>query len=379
MADPNHRRMVLIGNPENRRVSLFCAAARKLGVAPQVVAYEELLAEGGLDKLRTFITPEPPLMRIESPGENSAVESALIRLGGTTIGADAEEIARAASAAHEHGRIAAPRLWYAGYCELLLRLEREFPDARWMNHPAEIALMFDKAACGAVLRERGLAMPEALATSRELSSYDEVRAALDAAGWRRAFLKLRSGSSASGVIAWERSAGRVRATTSVELVREAEEIKLFNSLRVRTYQEEGAIADIVNALCREGLHVERWLPKAGLQRRAFDLRVLLIGGRVRHLVMRTSRGPITNLHLGNQRGDLAALFAHWPREAQQAAWGSCTRAAAAFPRSLYCGIDLLLLPNFARHAILELNAFGDLLPGVLSEGEDTYTAELRGG
>jgi hypothetical protein len=29
------------------------------------------------------------------------------------------------------------------------------------------------------------------------------------------------------------------------------------------------------------------------------------------------------------------------------------------------GVDLLVRPDFKRHAVLELNAFGDLLPGVL--------------
>ena len=50
--------------------------------------------------------------------------------------------------------------------------------------------------------------------------------------------------------------------------------------------------------------------------------------------------------------------------------------AARFPGSLYMGIDLLISPDYRSHAILEVNAFGDLLPGVLSRGVDTYTAEV---
>jgi hypothetical protein len=50
---------------------------------------------------------------------------------------------------------------------------------------------------------------------------------------------------------------------------------------------------------------------------------------------------------------------------------------ACFPASMYAGLDLLLTPGFRRHAVLEVNAFGDLLSGVLHDGADTYEAELR--
>ncbi|MBD0346110.1 MAG: hypothetical protein ICV63_15055, partial [Coleofasciculus sp. Co-bin14] len=50
---------------------------------------------------------------------------------------------------------------------------------------------------------------------------------------------------------------------------------------------------------------------------------------------------------------------------------------ALFPNSLYCGIDLLILPDYRQHAILEINAFGDLLPGTTCNGIDTYTSEVQ--
>jgi hypothetical protein len=64
-------------------------------------------------------------------------------------------------------------------------------------------------------------------------------------------------------------------------------------------------------------------------------------------------------------------------EAWQTARRTCERAAAVFPDSLHLGVDLLVAPGYRRHAVLEANAFGDLLPGVLSEGLDTYEAEVR--
>jgi hypothetical protein len=44
--------------------------------------------------------------------------------------------------------------------------------------------------------------------------------------------------------------------------------------------------------------------------------------------------------------------------------------------SLSAGLDLLLTPGFRRHAVLEINAFGDLLPGIFHDGLDTYGAEV---
>ena len=37
--------------------------------------------------------------------------------------------------------------------------------------------------------------------------------------------------------------------------------------------------------------------------------MVVIAGRPTHVVVRTEPGPMTNLHLGNVRGDLAALRA----------------------------------------------------------------------
>jgi hypothetical protein len=47
-----------------------------------------------------------------------------------------------------------------------------------------------------------------------------------------------------------------------------------------------------------------------------------------------------------------------------------------FPHSLYAGIDLHIAPDFRRHNVLEVNAFGDLLPDVFCDGLDTYETEL---
>ncbi|MEU4423223.1 STM4014 family protein [Actinoplanes sp. NPDC024001] len=168
------------------------------------------------------------------------------------------------------------------------------------------------------------------------------------------------------------SSGRVAATTSVEL----QGGRLFNSLRVRRYEDEASVAAIVDRLAPDGLHVERWFPKAGLGGRTLDLRVVVIAGRARHIVVRTSRSPMTNLHLGNARGDVASVRAAAGEQSWRSAMETCERVAACFPRTLHVGVDLMFRAGWRDHAVAEVNAFGDLLPGVLADGSDTYGAQV---
>ncbi|WP_207944956.1 STM4014 family protein, partial [Actinomadura rubrisoli] len=211
-------------------------------------------------------------------------------------------------------------------------------------------------------------------------SYAEVRARMDGAGERRVFVKPAHGSSASGVVALQTApGGRVRAVTSVAMTPSGP----FNSLRVRAYETEREAAALIDVLAPDGLHVERWLPKAAIGGRVFDLRVVVIGGEPTHAVVRTSRSPMTNLHLGGARGDLGAVRRALGEDGWERALDVCARAAACFPGSLMVGVDLLVCVGMKRFAVGEVNAFGDLLPGLTglpggsADGLDTYTAQVR--
>lgn len=371
--------IVLVGVPGSRRVDLFQQALERLGLPlARLVSYADLLA--GRASLAQALRPNT-LVRIESPGKDFVVERALLALG-----ADAEDeedpsgtrytrlsAREMAGLAFEKGRILPARQWYLGYRSLLLRLADELGGARVMNPPADIATMFDKPACHARLAEGGVAVPPALGPVR---SYVDLREAMKRRNWPRVFLKLAHGSSASGVVAYRVNGGQQQAITTVEMARVGGEMRLYNSRRIQTYEDAGEVAALVDALCRERVHVEQWLPKASHSGRTLDLRVVMIAGRVRHTIARLSATPITNLHLLNARGDTEAILARIGAERWAAARADCERAAGLF-HSLYSGIDLLFSTGFKRHAILEMNAFGDLLPGVLSDGEDTYTAEIR--
>jgi len=281
----------------------------------------------------------------------------------------------------ERGRILYPRQWYLGYCATLRLIELQLaecppprPLPQWMNSPAEIALMFDKIACHQSLGSRG---GPGAPRFGGVGSFGELGGRRKERNWRRVFVKLAYGSSASGVVAYQTDGRRHQATTTVETARRDGELRLYNSRRIRVYRDWREIAELIDALCRHRVHVEQWLPKAGFDNRTFDLRVVVIAGRACHTVARLSRSPMTNLHLLNERGDEDAVRERVGRAAWDAAMLDCERAMECFPESLYAGVDLLFTPDFRRRAVIEVNAFGDLLPGVFWQGQETYAAELR--
>jgi hypothetical protein len=55
---------------------------------------------------------------------------------------------------------------------------------------------------------------------------------------------------------------------------------------------------------------------------------------------------------------------------------TCERVARCFPESLHVGVDLMFSPDWRRHAVAEVNAFGDLLPGLVVDGRDTYGEQV---
>ncbi|MYQ82467.1 MULTISPECIES: STM4014 family protein [unclassified Streptomyces] len=355
-------RFAVVGVPGNRRVTLFQDAVRASGLpAARVVPWLEVL-RGGAE----FLPGET--VRMDSPGEDAEVERLLRRVDDPT-------------------RVEGSAVWYAGFTSAVRTVARAAAAAGavLLDDPGDIAVLFDKRLCHAVLEGAGVpvpASPTSGAVAPEVRDWADVRERMADHGMPRVFVKPAHGSSASGVLAVETAGpGRVRATTSVE--RDASG-RLFNSLRVRRVTTEREVAAIVDALAPDGLHIERWLPKATHRGRATDLRVVVVAGRATHAVVRTSHSPMTNLHLGGERGDLDDVRA--AVEAAGSGWDEalavCERAAGCFPDTLCVGVDLLPSTGWRRFAVGEVNAFGDLLPrltglpGSGAEGLDTYAAQV---
>ncbi|MCC6540440.1 MAG: STM4014 family protein [Bryobacterales bacterium] len=341
-----HRRWLIVaGSDGDARVLGFQRALRKAGyAAAQVVLYGDVLA-GRVDWAAA------DAVRIESPGKDFETERLLIEAGG------GERVE------FEQGRIHNTRQWYQGF----RRAMEQMPFTA-MNAPGAVLKMFHKTGSLDRLEAHGVPTPRFV--EDRFDNYEELRAAM---GEGSVFVKLMHGSSASGAVAYRMLRGRHWAATTVERVGD----KLYNSRRIRVLCDEREIAALIDALAPFDIYAERWVPKAGIDGHAFDVRVLCIRGKATHAVGRLSKSPMTNLHLRNPRVSAERIAAQVGTEA----WGRILAAAeaahACFPDSHYAGVDVVITPDHQTVKVLEVNAFGDLLPGLVdAAGRDTWESEL---
>jgi hypothetical protein len=314
------------------------------------------------------VTPSG-VVRLDSPGRSWNTERRLLLLGATENSGNGwisrEQVGAMGEPA---GRIVAMPQWHAGWCRALGDLRSRTPDAMYLNAPEDVAILFDKQQTQERLEAGGCRMPRSLGVP---SSFDDLLARMHAARCPRVFLKACHGSSASGVVALETSRANIQAFTTARWVGGF----LWNQRPIQQVRELSMIAAIVDAICRQHAQAQAWVPKMGWRGHRIDLRIVTIGGRARHAVVRMSQTPMTNLQLHNRRGDLAA-FAQEHGDGLGRARVEAERAAAAFPQCLTLGVDVALDPA-GRAWVLEANAFGDLLPGCLVDGWDTYRWQVE--
>ncbi|MEK3704345.1 STM4014 family protein [Paenibacillus sp. FSL R7-0198] len=387
--------MLLIGNPNNRRTQGLQEARHRVGLQPAVVLpYEELLhtwRQGGtiIDVIHSELPA--PLIRIDAPGEVWEVERELLHLGAMKDksplldGIAEAEVFTAEQALmleQEWGRIYAPAQWFRGWKSCLERIGREaretWPGVRFMNDPADIELMFDKRKCQQHLSLYGVQVPRTLQSSQPILSYDVLRTTMESAGMHRVFVKLACGSGASGVVAYQINPRRSAeiAVTTVGMEQRQGKTIFFNEGRLRKYTRSEEIATLMNWLCAEGAQIERWMPKATLDQRAYDIRQLVAGGQAGHAIMRLSRTPITNLHLRNER--MLPAEAGLDEQRMSLVRKTAQAAMSAFPNSWSAGIDVMLTSGPSPRAyVLDVNPFGDLLYRVEHHGLGTYEWEME--
>ena len=353
-------RFLIIGNPANRRVSLFLEALAEQGLEADVVAW--------VDLLRSFSVLEaiegPRLVRIDSYGEDFAVERELLRRGGFP---DAETVPE------RHGEVLAPALSYLGFQGVLRELDAFFatrPEWQLLHFPKEIDELFDKRRTSRRFLAAGVPVPEFL--EEVPSSPSALLDAVRARGWRQIFVKPTMGSSASGVLLVSLTDAGATIRTSLEW----EAPRWFNNLRLSHYRTKAEVDRALGFVLALDAQVELAIPKARLGGAYFDCRVLCIAGEPRFVVVRQNKHPITNPHLGGWRGEVSALQAAMPEGAWEAAMDSCRKVASLY-RSLQLGLDVMFEPGLARHRVIEANAFGDLLPNLTLEGLSVYGWEIR--
>lgn len=395
--DNFEKTFLLVGNPSNKRTLGLQAARSKLGLAPAVVLpYEQLLNRTLYigDALRKHAGQGGMILRLDAPGENKAVERELIAWGAPDRSGD-DVLWSAGSLPHsisissaealllpsEHGRLFYPAQWYRGYCRFLAAMQREVKasgiSVSWVNSPGSIANMFDKRTCWQLLERRGLKLPALPAPVGSIKSYEALQAAIKASGMRRLFIKLACGSGAAGVIAYQMNprSGEQLAITTIGMEESAGGTSFYNAGLLRRYREPSDIRRIIDWVCREGAHIERWIEKESFESKSFDVRQLVVNGEACHTVLRISSTPITNLHLRNERSmDVDRLLSD---EVKRAVKQTAEDALRAFPGSSSAGVDVLVQRGSGTTYAIDINPFGDLLYGAEHEGMNTYEWQMR--
>lgn len=365
-------RFILVGNPENRRVTSFSAAVVDAGLPPPIVVSWAAIARSGAAAAFSGIDHQPAFVRLDSFGESAEVEAELLRLGFEDVqhtGASIIDPAEASTAVAQRGRIVCPRQAHLGFLRLLRELSTMFDERpEWviLNPPRAIAELFDKRITSALYAANGLRVPPAF----QVENLEALRAlpeVASAGAAKNLYLKLSCGSSASGLANYHRTASGEYLMTTVEVEGEA----FFNSLIVRRVDRPADVERILRFILGEGAQVEASIPKARLDNYYFDLRILVIDGVPAFTVMRQSRHPITNLHLGGRRGELSRLPPGALERAQRAA-----EHAASLHGTQHVGVDVLLEAKTLEPHVLEANAFGDLLPNLTRDGLSVYAFEI---
>lgn len=348
---------VILGNPENRRVAAFQSALASQGFEPaKVLAWSDYLDGAPLPAVNDA------WFRVDSFGEDFGVYRQLLARGGC---ADAHTIVE------RLGEVVSPAIAHRGVEHALVQLATDIEGRRWtvLNQPDEIVELFDKRRTSRRYAAAGIPVPEGLDDVPVEPA--ELVARLCARGWREAYVKLSSGSSAS-CLALLTLGEQTVVTTTLEW----DAPRWFNNRKVRVLRRPADVDRALRFILSQGAHVERGIPKARIDGRYFDCRVVCVKHEPAFVVVRESPLPITNLHLGGRRGDLAGLLARLPDGAWDAAMDSCRKLARLY-RSLHVGIDLMFEPGLRTHRVIEANAFGDLLPNLTRGGLSVYAWEIR--
>ncbi|MEZ6089607.1 MAG: STM4014 family protein [Pirellulaceae bacterium] len=353
----------IVGDSASRRYADYRTAAQQCGMpTPVCVDWLDIIVDGVqvLDRM-----PLGSRLRIDSFGQRCEVLAALIRHGG---GTEIPEVGEIRSLDRQHN----------GIRRVLMDLSRWSmcrSDVTFDQNPLEILLMFDKWATHArMLPHR----PDAILLPTDEEGFNDRLHWFSKVAGGRVFVKPRYASSASGVCCYRVINGRHQLIAPIEIVRETQRPKLFNSLRVQSFTKSQDVRDIFRVLGPQGMIAEAAVNKARVEGDRFDLRYVVIDGRADHLVVRQSASPITNLHLGNRRGNLSAVIDAVGPARLESCRQLAIHAARCFPETLYCGVDILL-PQRGEPLVCEVNAFGDFLPNLIADGMTVYQAILKAG
>ena len=256
------------------------------------------------------------------------------------------------------------------YKETLQRLsEMSLPDdVCFLNTPDALLRALDKKKTKEVLMDKGLKVTPMLPSPQ---SFDELRQLLADCG-RGCFLKPRYGSGAGGIMAIRYQPNRNKWIVYTTL-RQVDGV-IHNTKRINRLSVEKEIIPLAEAVIQTEAILEEWIPKAQLQGENYDLRVVCRESEIDYIVVRCSKGSITNLHLNNK--------AHWwnelslSEEVRQQIYFQCQEAVQSLDLQ-YAGVDVLIERGTDIPYIIEVNGQGDHVYQDMFAHNSIYTQQIK--
>ena len=256
------------------------------------------------------------------------------------------------------------------YKETLQRLsEMSLPDdVYFLNTPDALLRALDKKETKEVLMDKGLKVTPMLPSPQ---SFDELRQLLADCG-RGCFLKPRYGSGAGGIMAIRYQPNRNKWVVYTTL-RQVDGV-IHNTKRINRLSVEKEIIPLAEAVIQTEAILEEWIPKVQLQGENYDLRVVCRESEIDYIVVRCSKGSITNLHLNNK--------AHWwnelslSEEVRQQIYFQCQEAVQSLDLQ-YAGVDVLIERGTDIPYIIEVNGQGDHVYQDMFAYNSIYTQQIK--
>lgn len=323
--------VVLIGEEDSKRTHFMTQAAREEAVPLRLVNWDRLQQEWGQ-------LPEGAVVKIDPPSYQ------------TVCLCDMQE--QLGEYQHRLGMLS------QSGCPFL-------------NSPEAISRTLDKRQSKLSLQEAGVAVTQMF--SGQLQTMEQLIELMRQCHCYSVFIKPRYFSGAAGVAAFRIHPvlGKMKLYTSCQL----EKGQLVNTKRIFTLENVPEIERILEALSALDCIVEKWHSKASFQGKSYDLRVVYQFGHIAYIVVRQSKGPITNLHLNNQAMAVEAL--ELEEETLCRISLLCRQAVSCFPGLRMAGIDVMLEKDSNRPLIIEMNGQGDLIYQDIYHRNSIYREQLQ--
>ncbi|MDH6358515.1 STM4014 family protein [Parabacteroides sp. PF5-9] len=255
------------------------------------------------------------------------------------------------------------------YIRLLerIRLMHIADQVRFLNRPEAILSTLDKVKN----KERLSGLPTTPLLSSAITCFDELICLLSSGGHSKVFIKPRYGSGAGGIMALRqhRKSGGLVAYTTLSL----KEDYVFNTKRINRFTDLKTIALLTDTVFQQGALVEEWVVKDSFEGENYDLRVVVQFGQPKYVVVRCSKGVITNLHLNNRAESFDELLL--PEELKEEIDRQSVRAVELSGLQ-YGGVDILIERDTMLPYIIEVNGQGDHIHRDIYHENNIYKEQL---